>query len=108
MIILSCNLELCRQISERLKKPLHFREDLMEIRSLSFSASPHFGPCSFASLRTRFGDNEHSCVIITVNCKRFVKPTRAVIMSSVIYNKKALPAANRNLYRNQSQKRACY
>ena len=72
MIILSCNLELSRQISERLKKPLHFREDLMEIRSLSFSASPHFGLRSFASLRTRFGDNEHSCVIITVNCKRFV------------------------------------
>lgn len=80
----------------------------MEIRALSFSASPHFGLRSFASLRTRFGDNEHSCVIITVNCKRFVKPTRAVIVSSVIYNKKALPAANRNLYRNQSQKRACY
>ena len=80
----------------------------MEIRLLSFSASPHFGPCSFASLRTRFGDNEHSCVIITVNCKRFVKPTRAVIVSSVIYNKKALPVVNRNFYRNQSQKRACY
>ena len=59
-----------------------------------FSVTTFRGPCSFASLRTRFGDNEHSCVIITVNCKRFVKPTRAVIVSLVIYNKKALPAAN--------------
>ena len=35
-----------------------FERYLKEIRSLSCLASPHFGPCSFASLRTRFGDND--------------------------------------------------